>query len=149
MGEIYLHMGKCLCLVVVSEQKPILTCENGKIPFIISLMVSILSETQGEADHRASHFSRSVHPAGLPGLPGCACTCLPESGGVVVLGVAVLCGDHSHHRRLRGLRTRYWRTRCREKPAATAEKIKKHSSTSRVGSNCPFGEFNFVILDSC
>lgn len=71
----------------------------------------LLSEAQGEADHRASDFGGSVHPAGLPGLPRPACTLLPENGRVVVSGVTVLCGDYSHHRWLRGLCTRYWHTR--------------------------------------
>lgn len=75
----------------------------------------VLPETQGEADHRASDFCRSVHPGGLPGLPRRARTGLPEHGGVVIFGVALLCGHHSHHRRLRGLCTRYWHVMCSSK----------------------------------
>lgn len=71
--------------------------------------VIALSETQGEADHRAGDFSGSLHPVGLPGLPRCAYTRVPEGGEVVVFGVAVLRGDHPHHGWLRRLRTRYRR----------------------------------------
>lgn len=71
--------------------------------------VIVLSETQGEADHRAGDFSGSLHPVGLPGLPRCAYNRIPEGGELVVFGVAVLRGDHPHYCWLRRLCTRYGR----------------------------------------
>lgn len=72
----------------------------------LSLSLS-LSETEGQADHGACDFSRSLYSGRLSDLPRSANSRVPESGELDVSGVVLLCGHHSHHRWLRRLRPRY------------------------------------------